>query len=84
MIGLNCDEGFGFSQSAQDCADLGGSTTRSEGLSWTIECGLVRVGSLESDGEASLCVEVYSHSLLLIRYRVISVNCKLCTCCSSF
>ena len=61
MIGLNCDEGFGFSQRVQDRANLEGSTTRSERLSWTIECGLARVGSLESEGEASLCVEVYSH-----------------------
>ena len=84
VIGLNCDEGVGFSQRVQDRANLEGSTTRREGLSWTIECGLARVGSLESEGEASLCVEVYSHSLLLIRYRVIRFNCKLCTCVHHF
>ena len=34
--------------------------------------------------EVSLCVEVYSHILLLIRYRVIRFNCKLCTCVHHF
>ena len=75
---------FWFLSRVQDCANLEGSTTRSEGLSWTIECGLARVGSLESESEASLCVEVYLHSLLLIRYRVIRFNCKLCTCVHHF
>ncbi|KAK2364610.1 cysteine-rich RECEPTOR kinase [Trifolium repens] len=49
--------GSSFSQRIQDRACLEGSTTRNEGLSWTIECGLARVGSLESEGEVSLCVE---------------------------
>ena len=58
------------------CDILKDQQRRSEVLSWTIGA---RIGSLESDGEASLLVEVYSHSLHLIQYRVIRVVCKLCT-----
>ena len=64
-VGL-CVEGSSFSQRIQDRACLEGSTTRNEGLSWTIECGLARVGSLESEGEVSLCVEVLLHRLLFV------------------
>ena len=62
------------------CDILRDQQRRSEGLGWTIVARIfAREGSLESVGEASFVVEVYSHSLLLIQYSVIRVDCKLCT-----
>ncbi len=63
MIGLNCVEGFGFSHGFKIVRVLKDSTTRNEGLSWTIGCGSAQGESLESEGEVPLGVEVIRISL---------------------
>ena len=85
MIELICEEGLGFSLGFKIVDILKDQQRRSEGLGWTIVARIfARGGSLESESEASFVVEVYSHSLLLIQYSVIRVDCKLCTCVHHF
>ena len=64
VIGLNCVEGSSVSLKwFKIVRVLKDSTTRNEGLSWTIGCGLAQGESLESEGEVPLGVEVIRISL---------------------
>ena len=64
MIELIYEEGLGFLEDSRLCDILKDQQQRSEVLSWTIGARIcARLGSLESEGEASLLVEVITHSL---------------------